>query len=132
MNTLLTSIQFTEYFPTLIPQPSQTIHFSSPDISTRTVSPPEKTIVHPSSQPSYQPTNPVNLASFGPTTVGPLGRVVYARAGDKGSNCNVGFFSRDASEWPWLRSLLSTGKLVELMGEDYKGQKIDRMEFPSM
>lgn len=61
----------------------------------------------------------------------PLGRVVYSRAGDKGSNCNVGFFARDESEWPWLRSLLSTGKLVELMGDDYHGQKIDRMEFPS-
>jgi hypothetical protein len=103
-----------------------------PAISPFTIQPPEKTIVHPSSQPSYQPTNPVDLSSFGPTVRAPLGRVVYARAGDKGSNCNVGFFSRDVSEWPWLRSLLSTGKLVELMGDDYKGQKIDRMEFPNL
>ena len=94
--------------------------------------PPTDTIVHPASQPSYPPTDPVNLDSFGPTSVAPLGRIVYGRAGDKGSNCNVGFFTRDASEWPWLRSLLSTEKLIELMGDDYKQQKIDRMEFPNL
>jgi hypothetical protein len=58
--------------------------------------------------------------------------VVYARAGDKGSNCNVGFFSRDESEWPWLRTLLSTEKIIELLGSDYRGYKIDRMEFPNL
>lgn len=107
------------------------MHFSKAEISTCTIQPPDETIAHPSFQPSYPPTNPVDLDSFGPTRQGPLGRVVHARAGDKGSNCNVGFFSRDESEWPWLRSLLSTEKLIELMGDDYIGQKIDRMEFPS-
>lgn len=57
---------------------------------------------------------------------------MFARAGDKGSNCNVGFFSREASEWPWLRSLLSTEKFKELMGPEFHGQKIDRMEFPNL
>ncbi|RDI76422.1 hypothetical protein Vi05172_g13578 [Venturia inaequalis] len=123
---------FTEYFPTLIPQPTQTIHFSKSAIEPITVAPPECTISHPPSQTSKPPTNPVPLNSFGPTTKTLLGRVVYARAGDKGSNCNVGFFARDESEWPWLRSLLSSSKLVELMGDDYHGQKIDRMEFPNL
>jgi hypothetical protein len=94
--------------------------------------PPTDTIVHPASQPSYEPTNPVDLNSFGPTRRVPLGRVVYARAGDKGSNCNVGLFARTAEEWPWLRSLLSTEKIIELMADDFKGQKIDRMEFPKI
>jgi hypothetical protein len=66
------------------------------------------------------------------TKPAPLGRIVYARAGDKGSNCNVGFFARDVSEWQWLRSLLSTQKFKELMDQDYKGQKVDRMEFPNL
>ena len=57
---------------------------------------------------------------------------MYGRAGDKGSNCNVGFFARNAEEWQWLRSLLSTEKMIELMDEEYKGQKIDRMEFPKL
>lgn len=62
----------------------------------------------------------------------PLGRVVYGRAGDKGSNCNVGLFARNAGEWDWLRSLLSTEKFVELMADEFRGQKIDRMEFPNL
>lgn len=57
---------------------------------------------------------------------------MYARAGDKGSNCNVGLFARNAEEWPWLRTLLSTEKLIELMADDFKGQEIDRMEFPNL
>lgn len=88
-------------------------------------------MIHPASQPSYPPTNPVDLNSFGPTTKAPLGRVVFARAGDKGSNCNIGFFAREEAEWAWLRSLLTIEKIQELMGEDYKGQKVDRMEFQS-
>lgn len=62
----------------------------------------------------------------------PLGRLVYARAGDKGSNCNVGLFARNEQEWPWLRTLLSTEKIIELMADEFKGQKIDRMEFPNI
>jgi hypothetical protein len=96
------------------------------------VEPPTKTIVHPTSQPSYEPTNPIELSAFGPTKRMPLGRVVYARAGDKGSNCNVGLFARNSEEWPWLRTLLSTEKLINLMADDFKGQKIDRMEFPNL
>ncbi|OCT44053.1 DUF1446 domain protein [Cladophialophora carrionii] len=123
---------FTEYFPTLIPQPTLTVHFSREELKPITVSPPSETIPHPAAQPSWETSDPVDLTSFGPTTRVPLGRVVFARAGDKGSNCNVGFFSREASEWPWLRSLLSTEKFKELMGPEFHGQKIDRMEFPNL
>ncbi|KAF2400582.1 DUF1446-domain-containing protein [Trichodelitschia bisporula] len=123
---------FTEYFPTLIPQPTQTVHFSKPEMGDVTVRPPTDTIVHPATQPSYEASNPADLASFGPTLRAPLGRVVYARAGDKGSNCNVGFIARDAEEWPWLQSLLSTEKFKALMEEEYRGQRIDRMEFPNL
>ncbi|KAN0099788.1 DUF1446 domain containing protein [Hyaloscypha variabilis] len=122
---------YTEYFPTLIPQPVQTIHFSSGAASMKFL-PPTNTILHPASQPSYPPTNPIDLSSFGPTKRVQLGRVVYGRAGDKGSNCNVGLFARSAEEWPWLCSFLTTEKLIELMDEEYKGQKIDRMEFPNL
>ncbi|KAI9873536.1 MAG: hypothetical protein M1823_007896, partial [Watsoniomyces obsoletus] len=41
---------------------------------------------------SYETPDPVDLASFGPTTRGPLGWVVMGRSGDKASDCNVGFF----------------------------------------
>ncbi|PMD37164.1 DUF1446-domain-containing protein [Hyaloscypha variabilis F] len=76
--------------------------------------------------------NPIGLSSSGPTKRVQLGRIVYGRAGDKGSNCNVGLFARNVEEWPWLRSFLTTEKLIELMDEEYKGQKIDRMEFPNL
>ena len=84
-------------------------------------------------QPSYETASPVDLSTFGPTVKLPLGRILYARAGDKGSNCNVGFFPMNEAVWPWLRSFLSTEKFIELIGnEDYKGQKIERMEFQDL
>ncbi|KAF2001589.1 DUF1446-domain-containing protein [Amniculicola lignicola CBS 123094] len=123
---------FQEYFPTIIHQPTQYVHFSNPSLDTIEVPPPTKTIEHPYQQPSYPPTNPMDLSSFGPTTPAPLGYVVLGRAGDKGSNCNTGFFVRKEDEWDWLRSLLSMETFIELMAEEYRGQKIDRMEFPSI
>ncbi|KAH3956154.1 hypothetical protein HBH51_251300 [Parastagonospora nodorum] len=123
---------FQEYFPTLIPQPTQYVHFSNTSITTIEVPPPKETTEQPFQQPSYPPTNPVSLESFGPTELAPLGHIVLGRAGDKGSNCNVGFFVRHADEWDWLRSLLSTETFVELMAEEFRGQDIDRMEFPNI
>jgi hypothetical protein len=81
-------------------------------------------------QASYEPTNPVEIDIFGPATVAPLGYVVHARSGDKGSDCNVGFYTRSAEEWDWLRSLLSIEKVKELLGEDYNGKEICRFELP--
>ncbi|KAH8883615.1 DUF1446-domain-containing protein [Thozetella sp. PMI_491] len=123
---------FQEYFPTIIPQPTVTVHFSKPELQDIVVPPPEETIEHVFDQPSYETKDAVPLHTFRPTTRAPLGHVVLARAGDKGSNCNVGFFVRHDDEWDWLRSFLSTQKLAELMGEDYIGQNIDRMEFPNL
>ncbi len=96
------------------------------------IEPAQQTITHPAKQPSYETEDPVDLASFGETENVPLGYVALGRAGDKGSNCNVGFFVREESQWPWLRSLLSTKKFIELMEEEYVGQTIDRMEFPNL
>ncbi|KAI9168092.1 alcohol dehydrogenase [Paramyrothecium foliicola] len=58
-------------------------------------------------QPSYETSDPTNLNSFGPTSKVPLGYIVHARSGDKGSDCNVGFFVRHFDEWDWLRSVLT-------------------------
>ncbi|KAJ5901921.1 DUF1446-domain-containing protein [Penicillium taxi] len=123
---------FQEYFPTLIPQPTVTVHFSQPDKKDIEVTPAEVVLKGPVQQPTYEAIAPLPLSTFGVTTQAPLGHVVLGRAGDKGSNCNVGFFVRNADEWSWLQSLLSTEKFIELMGKDYKGQKIDRMEFPHL
>ena len=50
-------------------------------------------------QPSYETESPVAQDTFGATTTAPLGYVVHARSGDKGSDANVGFFVRHADEW---------------------------------
>lgn len=118
----------------MIPQSflKQAIHFSTPSKASIAIDAPSKTHTLPTQQPSYPPTNPVSLDSFGETILAPLGYIVHARAGDKGSNCNVGLFIRHKDEWDWLRSFLTTERLIELMGDDYIGQKIDRMEFENL
>ena len=83
-------------------------------------------------QPSYETTKPVDLYSFGPTIKAPIGHVVHARSGDKGSDANVGFFVRNQDEWDWLRSLLTVEKIKDMLGSDYKGGKIYRFELPSI
>lgn len=127
------AIQYQEYFPALIPQPNVIVHFSHPERNADIVIPPPSvTLDRPIQQLSYETQSPLPLTSFGKTVRAPLGHVVMGRAGDKGSNCNLGLFVRNEAEWPWLQSLMSTDKLKELMGKDYCGQKIERMEFPNM
>lgn len=132
-HTLVPAKPYQEYFVSLIPQTllNHTVHFSGGKASIPLPPPPNMKLL-PTQQPSYPPTNPVSLASFGETVEAPLGYIVHARAGDKGSDCNIGLFVRHADEWDWLRSFLTTEKLQELMGDDFIGQKIDRMEFPKI
>jgi hypothetical protein len=126
--------RFQDYFPTLIPQPKTFVHFSTAQQSSIEICAPVKTLTEKlvQHQPSSVPVSTQSLDSFGPTTTLPLGRVVYARAGDKGSNCNVGFFPVHDDAWPWLQSFLTTEKFIELLADDYSGQTIDRMEFPKI
>lgn len=83
-------------------------------------------------QTSYETAAPFDLGGFGSTTRCPLGYVVHARSGDKGSDANVGFFVRSRDEWDWLRTLLSTEKIRELLGKDDVGSQIFRFELPNI
>lgn len=83
-------------------------------------------------QRSYETASPVDVNSFGPTTCGPLGWVVMGRSGDKASDANVGLFVRHDDEWDWLRSLLTTDKMIDLLGQEYLGHGIDRFEMPNI
>ncbi|KAK0388541.1 hypothetical protein NLU13_4784 [Sarocladium strictum] len=74
------------------------------------------TRTYPKQQPSYEPENPMPEGSWGETERAPLGYVALGRSGDKASDCNVGFFVRHDDEWEWLRSLLTTSKIRELLG----------------
>ncbi|KAL1953645.1 hypothetical protein VTO42DRAFT_2394 [Malbranchea cinnamomea] len=123
-----------EYYVTLLPQADiqHEVHlpFLGKDSSasdrpaqTLTIPPPPVTKTYPSRQPS-QPTteHPANiLTDFGPTVRGPLGWIVHARSGDKGSDANCGFWVRHDDEYAWLRSLLSTAKARELLGKEWRG-----------
>lgn len=73
------------------------------------------------------------LSSFGSTKPIRLGDIALARSGDKGSNLNVGFFVRTPKVWEWLRSFLSSSKLIQLTGEDWSEDYfIERVEFENI
>lgn len=92
--------------------------------------PPQETVAFNYEQASYETIAPFDLSVFGPFTRAPLGYVVHARSGDKGSDANVGFFVRHSDEWDWLRSVLSVDKIRALLGKDDVGGKIFRFELP--
>ncbi|KAF2428887.1 DUF1446-domain-containing protein [Tothia fuscella] len=124
--------QVFEYYVTLLPQSDvqHAVHLHSGE--TIDISPPPKTKIWAKKQPSQAFTEKaVDLKSFGPTQRGPLGWIVHARSGDKGSDCNVGFFVRHKDEWDWLRSLLSVNTVSVLLGDEYKGKPISRFELPN-
>ena len=122
-----------EYWVALIPQASakHICHVPSKGMEIG-VDPPTETKEFLYEQPSYNTTNPVELSTFGPTKIAPLGYIVHARSGDKGSDCNVGFFVRHEDEWDWLRSLLTIDKVKILLGEDYMGKPVARFELPNI
>ena len=120
-----------EYFVSLLPQSSikHVCHVPSKGVKTL-IDPPTATKEFVRSQESYETARPIDISQLGPTTKAPLGYVVHARSGDKGSDCNVGFFVRHEDEWDWLRSLLTVDKIREMMGEDDTGKPIHRFELP--
>jgi hypothetical protein len=97
---------------------------------------PKVTRTYPRQQANYETKNAVDLSTnktFGPTTRGPLGWVVLGRSGDKASDANVGLFVRHEDEWDWLRSLLSSDRLKQLLGpKEYTGNRVERCEFPGL
>jgi hypothetical protein len=121
-----------EYYVTLLPQNDirHTAHLDSgEDLN---IPPPPLTKIYPKQQPSLPITsNPVSLSSFGPTQPGPLGYIVHARSGDKGSDANVGFWVQHQDQYDWLRTLLSIDTIKQLLADEYKGKPIERFELPN-
>jgi hypothetical protein len=121
-----------EYFPTLIPQSAcnHRVHLlftpSVSDVKTPIpIALPPKTADY-GPQKSYDTEDAAPLDSFGPTTLAPLGYVVLSRSGDKASDANIGLFVRRDDEWEWLRSFLTVDTFRELLGNDWRGGRIDR------
>lgn len=133
-----------EYYVTLLPQAAveHRVHLPwKPTAGTQTIAipPPPQTKTYPARQPSQAQTQidgPINPATdFGPTTRGPLGWLVHARSGDKGSDANCGFWVRHRDEYLWLRRLLSIDQAHELLGELGRGRPqlaVERFELPGL
>ncbi|EKD01109.1 hypothetical protein A1Q2_04607 [Trichosporon asahii var. asahii CBS 8904] len=96
-----------------------------------TASPPDHTAPRVISE-DYDSTEPCASLEQGATVEGPLGWIVHARSGDKGGNANVGLFVRHEDEYPWLKALLSKQGLIKLLGKEYDGYRVERVEFPGM
>jgi hypothetical protein len=112
-----------EYFVTLLPQ-TDVRHMVHVDAGQNLdIECPKVTKTFPCDQPS-QETSLVHAKDFGETVRGPLGLLVHARSGDKGSNANVGFWVRHQDEYDWMRSLLSTETMKALLADEYNGKKI--------
>lgn len=120
-----------EYFVSIFPQHRirHICHLPFKDTQIP-IHPPQETVAFNYEQASYETIAPFDLSVFGPFTRAPLGYVVHARSGDKGSDANVGFFVRHSDEWDWLRSVLSVDKIRALLGKDDVGGKIFRFELP--
>ncbi|GAD95417.1 hypothetical protein NFIA_057110 [Paecilomyces variotii No. 5] len=123
---------YSEYYVVLIPQEKlkHAVHIGG---QSHSIPPPTFTQIYPPEQRSHDPLNPIDITSFGEMTQGPIGWIVHARSGDKGSNANVGFWARDDEEYAWLRSLLTIPRIQDLLGAEYKpGNRIERVEFPGL
>lgn len=122
-----------EYWVALLPQSSAKHEVHLPFTGkTVAISAPTDTEDFLYAQPTYETPNPVGMGSWGPTTVAPIGYVVHARSGDKGSDANVGFFVRNPDEWDWLRSILTVQQVQKMLGDDFEGSPIMRFELPNI
>jgi hypothetical protein len=91
--------------------------------------PPHRLATKAAGQPVHA--EPEALTCTGPTQRAPLGRVAYARSGDKGGNSNIGIWTPDPKAWPWLRQALSTAAFRKLLPES-EGLEIVRHELPHL
>ncbi|KAF2469514.1 DUF1446-domain-containing protein [Lindgomyces ingoldianus] len=122
-----------EYYVTLLPQSSVSHQVHLPSGKILDIPPPFEAKVYPKQQPTQDTTaHAVDLKSFGKTVESPIGTIVHARSGDKGSDCNVGFWVRHQDEYAWLRNLLSAPFIKKLLAEEYKGGRVERCEFPGL
>jgi len=112
-----------EYYVALLPQADVRHVVHMHDNRSLNISPPTTTKTYPKEQPS-QTTSAISRADFGEIVRGPLGWLVHARSGDKGSNANIGFFVRHRDEYDWMRSLLSTENMKALLAKEYNGKQI--------
>jgi hypothetical protein len=139
---------YISYYPAIWPQDklktSINILTSGGREQTKTTPPPRFEALN--KRESYDTSNAVDLAIFGPTTRARLGDIILARSGDKGGNANIGFFvptSLPSSYpensplynecWDWLRTYLTISKLKEMFRNSWDDKFfVERVEFPKI
>ncbi|KAF5986409.1 DUF1446 domain-containing protein [Fusarium bulbicola] len=124
---------YNEYFVTIMPQ-ALVRHRAHLPWSERVIDiePPTDTVPYVHQQEIQPVSEPQPLLSFGPSIMAPLGYIVHARSGDKGSDCNIGFFVRHEDEYAWLKSLLTVDRIIDILQNDYNGGRVERFELPNI
>lgn len=115
------------YWPTLVRQVDLTPMVTLPDGSVEAIAPPP--VMQVPASPSAAPA-PAPL-DLGKTVRGPLGLLVDARSGDKGSDANVGLWVESDQAYAWLRGELSVERFRTLLPEA-GALAIDRYELPNL
>jgi hypothetical protein len=77
-----------------------------------------------------QPAHPEQVGPAPDGAVLELGELAHARAGDKGGNSNVGVWVPDPAHWEWLRAVLTTERVKQLVPE--AGGAVVRHELPHL
>ena len=127
---------FIGFYPATIPQSEldEAVNIITADgkASKFVVGPPK--VTEPlQARENYEPTNAVDVQSFGQTEMRPLGDIALGRSGDKGGNVNIGLYVQTKEQYDWFRSFMTRAKMRELMGKDWKDWYfIERVEFPEI
>jgi hypothetical protein len=117
----------TEYFPTLVRQidVSHSVKHDDGRIEIVDVPPVMRAVSDAASA------TPAASSSFGETVRGPLGLIVDARSGDKGSDANVGLWARTDAAYAWLSAELTVERFRELLPEA-ASLRIERHDLPNL
>jgi hypothetical protein len=116
-----------EYWPALL-HVSQLAHTVTLEDGRALEIPPNPHAAPALAQPAHPEPQPLDRKA-GPMQRSALGRIAYARSGDKGGNSNLGIWATHEKAWPWLRQSLSTAMLRRLLPQA-QGLEIVRHEFP--
>jgi hypothetical protein len=119
-----------EYWPAVL-HVSQLAHTVTLEDGRTLEIPPHPRAVAAVRQPEHVEPQPAPASARHVTQRAPLGRIAYARSGDKGGNCNVGIWAAEEKSWPWLRQTLSSDMLRRLLPRA-EGLEIVRHEFPNL
>ncbi|KAH7028953.1 uncharacterized protein B0I36DRAFT_422788 [Microdochium trichocladiopsis] len=140
LRLMAVAVPFLGYFPAVVEQSriAEAVNLlggKGGEVVKRVVVGPPKVTERLVPRLSYDTMKPCELGIFGPTETVPLGDILLARSGDKGANVNVGFtprarLSKDPEVWEWMQSYLTTARMKEMMGDDWKDEyHVERVEF---